>query len=71
VKALNPGSICVFWNFLETAWRRMNYRQAAHVVAPSFWVFVWSAWRPGVTRQALLSLLLFLSRFNVLSMMLR
>ena len=52
-----------FWNFPETTWRRMNCRQVAHVVAPSFWVFVWSAWRPAVTRQALFSLLLFLSLF--------
>jgi len=42
-KALNPGSVCVFWNFPEIAWRRMNCRLAAHVVTLSLWVLVWTA----------------------------
>ena len=25
-KPENPCSVCVFWTFSETAWRRMNYR---------------------------------------------
>jgi len=31
---LSFGLVRVFWIFPETAWRRMNCRQAAQVVAP-------------------------------------